>query len=72
MLSKVLNYAFVSMLSLGHDSFDSFEVTKRCNHGATPATIATLVAGSWSSHNRPRPGASVDKKAPSVRRQLLL
>ncbi len=67
MLSKVLNYAFVSMLSLGHDSFDSFEVTNSCNHGATPATIATLVAGRRSPHYWPSPGASVAKKAPSVR-----
>ena len=67
MLSKVLDNAFVGMLSLGHDSFNSFEVTKRCDNGATPSTIATFVAGEWPPQYGPRPSTSVPKKAPPVR-----
>jgi hypothetical protein len=67
MLSKILDNAFVGMLSLGHDSFNSFEVTQRCDYGPTPSTIATFVAGGWPPSYRPGPSTPVPKKAASIR-----
>jgi hypothetical protein len=67
MLSKVLDDAFVGMLSLGHDSFNSLEVTKRCDYGAPASTISTFVAGRWPPYYRPGPSTSVPKKAASIR-----